>query len=263
MKKEKGKAREAIKAAGRETTYEVARGKPADGMSVCDKRKADHGTSNWKTGFVFPFLSLFLSSMLTLDQSTLFYFSINRTPEPFRKGIKSWASHVELPIPSRPNSKPGSKAGSQHNNDSFLTSKSTLVDHIVITAKVDDCSASPSNNNETFSCFVYKDETVGVECDFAVSSPIKGSGRLTSSVKKYLIIMTLFVNMLTDPTTSRILSVLRIPPNWLNHPCVRLASGQLPIFPRDEMKIACFVNILFQCISNSLLKEAIHGLWII
>ena len=59
--------------------------------------------------------------------------------------------------------------------------------------------------------------TVGVERYFTVSSPLKGSGCLTSSVKKYLIIMTLFVHMLTDPTTSRILSVLRIPPNRLNH----------------------------------------------
>jgi hypothetical protein len=189
-KQAKGKAREAIKAAGRETMDEVARGQPVDGTSARGKREADHGTSNRKTGFVFPFLSLFLSSMLTLDQSTLFYFSINSTPEPSKKGIKSWASHVDLPIPSRPNSNHGSrgsKPGSQHtssqHNSSFRTSKSTLVDHIVITTKADDRSASASDNDETFGRFEYEDETAGVERDFAVSSPIKGSGRLTSSVK--------------------------------------------------------------------------------
>jgi len=70
VKQVKGKGREAIKAAGRETASQaVAKGKAADGMSVHGKHEADHGTNNHKTGFM-PFLS----SMLTLDKSTLFIF---------------------------------------------------------------------------------------------------------------------------------------------------------------------------------------------
>jgi hypothetical protein len=93
--------------------------------------------------------------MLTLDKSTLFYFSINSTPEPFKKGIKTWASHVkDFPNTSKPNSKAEGKAGSSksHRDGSFITTKSTLVNRITITAKVEpgrDQSTSPP----TFGAF--------------------------------------------------------------------------------------------------------------
>jgi hypothetical protein len=126
--------------------------------------------------------------MLTLDQSTLFYFSINSAPEPFKKGIKTWASQVkDFPNASKPNSKAESKAGSlksQHDG-SFITTKSTLVDHVIITAKVEpgrERSASPPK--QTFGAFEDEDETRGAERDFAAASPIKGIGRVTSSVNK-------------------------------------------------------------------------------
>jgi len=50
VKKEKGKAREAIKAAGRETTYEVARGKPADGQVCMANTRLIMGPVNGRLG---------------------------------------------------------------------------------------------------------------------------------------------------------------------------------------------------------------------
>jgi hypothetical protein len=123
--------------------------------------------------------------MLTLDQSTLFYFSINSAPEPFKKGIKTWASQVkDFPNASKPNSKAESKAGSlkSQRDGSFITTKSTLVDHVTITAKVEP--GRERSASQTFGAFEDEDETRGAERDFAVASPIKGTGRVTSSVNK-------------------------------------------------------------------------------
>jgi hypothetical protein len=117
--------------------------------------------------------------MLTLDHSTLFYFSLNSNPEPFKKGIKGWASNVDVSLSERakPSStRPGSKAGS---SKSIITSKSTLVDNVVISRKVE---VKPEPDVETFGLFQDEDETIGAEHDAAISSPIKGRGRLTNSV---------------------------------------------------------------------------------
>ena len=116
--------------------------------------------------------------MLTLNQSTLFYFSLSSDSEPLKKVIKRWASHVK-DLPSNPQaSRPASKSGSR-TGSSKTTTKSTLVDSVVITTAGRDRSPSPP---PTFGLFQDEDEMVGVERDAAASSPIKGGGRLTSSV---------------------------------------------------------------------------------
>ena len=99
-KKVKGKVREAIKAVGKEMMVhreETTHGEKAVNLdTACGIHKANHGTINHVTRLVFPFLSsLLLSSMLTLNLSTLFHFSLNNRPEPFKKGMNSWATHVK------------------------------------------------------------------------------------------------------------------------------------------------------------------------
>jgi len=71
-----------------------------------------------------------------LDHSTLFYFSLNSNPEPFKRGIKSWASNVDgsFDRAKPPSTRPGSKAGS---SKSVITSKSTLVDNVIISRKAE------------------------------------------------------------------------------------------------------------------------------
>lgn len=123
--------------------------------------------------------------MLTLDQSTLFYFSLNSNPD-IKRGIKSWASNVDMGLSSdhaKLNNRPvSSKAGS---SKSVITSKSTLVDNVIISRKVAVNSRPDSPLSENFGGIRDEDETFGAERDAAISSPIKGRGRLTSSVNKY------------------------------------------------------------------------------
>jgi hypothetical protein len=141
--------------------------------------------------------------MLTLDQSTLFYFLLNSKPEPFKKGINGWASNVDVSLLSghaKPNTRQGSKVGS---SKSVITTKSTLVDNVIISRKVEvnpwpNCSVSPLEN---LSLFQDEDEMADTEHGAAIASPIKGRGRLMSSVNKYCIIY----HMLADLSTSRTL----------------------------------------------------------
>jgi hypothetical protein len=142
--------------------------------------------------------------MLTLNQLILFYFLISSDSEPFKKGIKIWASHVKN-LPSNPQaSRPASKSGSR-TGSSKTTTKSTLVDSVVISTAGRDRSPSP-----TFGLFQDEDEIVGMECDAAASSPIKGRGRLTSSVNSFYFIFAYRSDILIY---NRKLLRLRIPRN--------------------------------------------------
>jgi hypothetical protein len=116
--------------------------------------------------------------MLTLNQLTLFYFSLSSNSEPSKNGMMRWASHVK-DLPSNPQaSRPASKSGSRAGSSKTIT-KTTLVNSVVITTA--GCNHSPSPP-PTFGLFQDEDEMVGMECNAAASSPIKGGGRLTSSV---------------------------------------------------------------------------------
>ena len=93
----------------------------------------------------------FLISILTLDQSTFFYFSLNSHPEPLKKAMKSWASNVHVVqsafMKSNAGWRPGSRAGS-----SKTVSEYTLVNNpITVSRKVNTslkprpiCSISPT-----------------------------------------------------------------------------------------------------------------------
>ena len=131
--------------------------------------------------------------MFTLDHSTLFYFSLNSNPEPFKRGIKSWASNVDVSFNrAKPlSTRPGSKAGS---SKSVITSKSTLVDNVIISRKAE---VKPEPDVESFGLFQDEDETIGAEHDAAITSPIKGRGRLTNSVIKYCIIYYMLADLST------------------------------------------------------------------
>lgn len=187
--------------------------------------------------------------MFMLDQLTLFYFLLNSKPKPFKGGIKSWASNFDVGIHVKSDSRQGSKAGSLK---SVITSQSTLIDNIIISRKVKPKSIwSASPLSENFGAFQDKDETIGTEHDATFSSPIKGSGCLTSAINLcYLLSVRL-------PISFRTLWQLRIPQNLLDRRCNRLFKSRCwPIFLKAATRIICFTS---QFMSNSLLKAVAHG----
>ena len=176
-KKVKVQVREVIKAASREIGQ------------LMKNHEAGHETETQAVRLVFPFLSISLS-MLTLDQSTPFYFSLNSHPEPLKKAMKSWAFNVDVVqsafMKSNTGWRPGSRAGS-----SKTVSEYTLINNpITVSRKVNTnlkprpiCSILPTGL--TSGGFQDEDELFGPEHDAAISSPIKGSGHLTSTVSHY------------------------------------------------------------------------------
>jgi hypothetical protein len=136
--------------------------------------------------------------MLTLDETTLFYFSLTNTSsggKRFNSLITDWVNKVDQrpSESSRPNVKVNSKPGSSRSlapGAPGLASKpastkssnpSALTKDITITSPVeqDECKAG---DEDGFGSFVDEDETQGPEREAAVMSPPKGKRRLSSSV---------------------------------------------------------------------------------
>jgi hypothetical protein len=163
-------------------------------------------------------------------------------------------SHVK-DLPSNPQaSRPASKSGSR-TGSSKTTIKSTLVDSVVISTAGRDHSHSP-----TFGLFQDEDETVGVERDAAASSPIKGRGRLTSSVNSFYFIFAYRTDILIY---NRKLLWLRIPQNPRYHLCGWLVTGDNCLSLLDATKITYSGKNSSRHISNGLMSKTIHGRWTI
>ena len=181
-KKVKVQVRQMIKSVGRE----IGQGQLKKRSDTVVDREAGHGNKIQATGLVFPFSPLMSLSLLTLDRSTLFYFSLNSNSEPLKKVVKGWASNVDIAqgTLSKPNSslRPGSKVSSTRT----VISESTLVDNIIISRKADADSrparsVSPADPDMILGGFKDEDESLGPERDAVISSPIKGSGRVTNN----------------------------------------------------------------------------------
>ena len=128
--------------------------------------------------------------MLTLDETTLFYFSLYSFPESTARGkVKDWTSRVNdfAPHPtSKTNTTSSSRSKSQIpalTTASTHSSRSVLTDDIVITGRNYDTGAGSDVN--WLGGLEDENETYGEERDAAASSPIKGKIRLVNTVSRY------------------------------------------------------------------------------
>jgi hypothetical protein len=127
--------------------------------------------------------------LLTLDETTLFYFSLTSEPIPKKTGIiKNWAAAVD----SFPSRAPSVKSGSSRSQVPLLTTgstrssvTSTLTDAVLISIDRKFARDPTPDDNDRVGGLVDEDETRGKERDAAISSPVKGKMRVTSSVSGY------------------------------------------------------------------------------
>jgi len=133
--------------------------------------------------------------MLTLDETTLFYFSLYSYPKSGKKGgIKNWASSVASFAPESKLKTKGS-ASSKSSQVPSLTkgpsnlssSTSVLTNNVLIFS--DDVHDSGAIHANDFGGLQDEDETMGPERDLAASSPVKGKTRLTSTVAFIYLLM--------------------------------------------------------------------------
>ena len=129
--------------------------------------------------------------MLTLNETTLYYHSLNR-PLTHKAGvIKKWAAKADifsapLPMPvksksvdshSQSRAPPSLSHGSTHSS-----SKSVLSNAISIITNSDPNPSAVLNDDDLQGGFVDEDETKGVKRDAAASSPLKGKVCATNKV---------------------------------------------------------------------------------
>ena len=113
----------------------------------------------------------------------LFYFSLNSNPEPLKKTMKIWASNVNIVQGTFTKSNASLRPGSSAGTSKTIVSASTLVDkNITISRKVDVEPRPIHSISPTSGGFQDEDELFSPEHDAAISSSIKGSGRLMSTV---------------------------------------------------------------------------------
>lgn len=131
--------------------------------------------------FMFPFL--------TLDQSTLFYWTLSDISQKKRSStiINEWASaiprHAKLATKSIPSLTSRSSAPSS------LTKNVNIIRHQLDAVKVTAESASnavPFDQSESMGGLSDNDEMKGEERVAAINSPPKGKKRVTSSVSPFV-----------------------------------------------------------------------------
>jgi hypothetical protein len=145
---------------------------------------------------LFPHL---MSSLLTLDESTLFYWALSGPSQPKkRKRCKSWAEAV--PDHAKPASGTTYTGLSKSNVPSLVTGtsrsrSSILTDNVAIVSRgiVDSVKAKPAPDSEMINVrsdgsLSDNDETMGEERLVAINSPPKGKRRVTSEVSLCLVI---------------------------------------------------------------------------
>lgn len=130
--------------------------------------------------------------MLTLDRTTLFYFSFNSTasasnPKARSGVINQWVASIAPPPPmSRASSKASSttRTSSAQAKTERTTIKSSLSDTVAIVSK--NTATAGNDEDDPYGLLgglSDMDETHGAERDAAVSSPVKGSVRKDSKVR--------------------------------------------------------------------------------
>jgi hypothetical protein len=120
--------------------------------------------------------------MLTLDHTTLFYWTLSDTSkskDKFAGIINDWASKVPQ------NSKPPSKARSKSNSIQSASTPSLTNASTVKTGRSalrQDVKITDHGVHDDVDIISDLDETIGKERDAAKQSPDKGRQRVTSSV---------------------------------------------------------------------------------
>ena len=150
--------------------------------------------------------------MLTLDRTTLFYFSLMQTSDQksqYGGLISSWAAEVNA---GRARSKASSKPRDVRSIPSLTsgttrsTSTSVLTNRVAITST--DPGVVDGSDAESGHGWPDEDETKGVERDAAVNSPPKGKKRADSSVSvapyECMLLMTVVPRHLSKSKTETI-----------------------------------------------------------
>jgi hypothetical protein len=142
-----------------------------------------HGKKPMSTFVTFN-LILFSSVciiMLTLDETTMFYYSLYSVTGAKTGVIENWKTRVEPP-----HSKPASRVSSNSTLPSLTagstatTTRSTLSKNVLISESRKIKTEEPSVSQ--FGGLSDEDEANGDERDAAATSPFKGRNRATSSV---------------------------------------------------------------------------------
>ena len=131
--------------------------------------------------------------MLTLDDTTLYYFSLFSPSETKKGRINNWTSTVSsFGAPQQKNEVRGGSKSSQvpslTDGTTRASSRSALTDVVVLTSHKNNHSPSTFTLGPTASDIDWlhgiddADERKGEERDAAAASPIKGKVRLSSTV---------------------------------------------------------------------------------
>jgi hypothetical protein len=127
--------------------------------------------------------------MLTLDQTTLFYYFLSDSTsgkKGFSSGINDWAAAI--PIDAKPTSKATATTGSNRSvppltNASTRSSASSVLSKNITVSQIIPKTEPTNDSIEIVNGGLSDaDETVGFEREAAVASPPKGKRRATSSV---------------------------------------------------------------------------------
>jgi hypothetical protein len=157
-----------------------------------------------KTRFGLQVLVLVTTAMLTLDKTTLFYWSLYSHKDSesgwtgvivdWNTGVNAFAPPPSQDSNSKTRTRTGSRAPSRRSKSQVpaLTdaathsSRSVLTDTVMITSTVPDSTVKP-DSELVWGGLINEDETTGAERDAAVSSPVKGHARMTSTVSSHII----------------------------------------------------------------------------
>jgi hypothetical protein len=122
--------------------------------------------------------------MLTLDETTLFYFSLYSHPKTQKNVVPDWRTSVALFAPPFNNSNKAKARGPK----SLPSLTTTTTASSTVSSLTNDIWINDNDQGSTDLTWSHgiddEDETHGEERDAAASSPIKGKVRLRSSVSR-------------------------------------------------------------------------------
>jgi len=165
--------------------------------------------------------------MLTLDRTTLFYFSLR--DRDFKKNheglIQDWATKIPR------NAKPG---GTHSKATPSLTQGSTRSSHAPPSTQsaINAVAVKISNHDDSIKIaeggLSDVDETKGNERDAAIKSPPKGKQRITSSVSYHspFVVLTYILYHVTGPSKSRRLATAHHPTAQTAHKAFKQQAAE-------------------------------------
>ena len=198
-------------------------------------------------------------SLLTLDETTLFYFSL---PVPKKTGvIKNWAAAVDS-YSSNASARSGtskSRVPALTIGSTCSTVTSTLTDAVLISMDRKPTHDITPDDDDRVGGLVDEDETRGEERNAAASSPVKGKMRVTSSVSESRALVSV-ISRCESWIVPRLSSKWRIPQCRLSHRFERVArNGQCNTFLLRATTRADGGKFSSRRISRSSLNNQTHG----